>query len=106
MSEEEIRDSNNKNYEESYSTIYKIYKGNNLMIHCNRRPKGITKADSEAQTENLVNEGTEKAPTLSEMVRYFFNASYRIDCSEHRSKKMVPLLLTKSISSVTVFSDR
>ncbi|WP_157677497.1 hypothetical protein [Dehalobacterium formicoaceticum] len=48
---------NNKNYEGSYSTIYRICKENNLMIHCKRRPKGITKADSEAQkAENLINQ--------------------------------------------------
>ncbi|MGI6726984.1 MAG: hypothetical protein ACOX4P_00265 [Anaerovoracaceae bacterium] len=32
----------------------------------------------------LNKEGTEQAPTLSEMVRYFFNVSYRIDCSEQQ----------------------
>jgi len=32
----------------------------------------------------LSKEGAEQAPTLSEMVRYFFNASYRIDCCEQQ----------------------
>jgi len=32
----------------------------------------------------LNKEGAEQAPTLSEMVRYFFNASYRIDCSKQQ----------------------
>lgn len=46
---------NYKNYIGSYSTIYRICKENNLMIHCKRRPKGITKADSETQkAENLI----------------------------------------------------
>lgn len=48
---------NNKNYKGSYSTIYRICKENNLIIHFKRRPKGITKADSEAQkAENLINQ--------------------------------------------------
>ncbi|MDD3889441.1 MAG: IS3 family transposase [Syntrophomonadaceae bacterium] len=48
---------NYKAYEGSYSTIYRICKENNLMIRCKRRPKGITKADSEAQkAENLINQ--------------------------------------------------
>lgn len=46
---------NFKNYRESYSTIYRICKANNLIIRCKRRPNGITKADSEAQkAENLI----------------------------------------------------
>lgn len=46
---------NYNNYRGSYSTIYRICKENNLMIHCKRCPKGITKADSEAQkAENLI----------------------------------------------------
>lgn len=46
---------NYKNYSGSYSTIYRICKENNLMIQYKRRPKGITKADSEAQkAENLI----------------------------------------------------
>ena len=46
---------NYKNYRGSYSTVYRICKENKLMIRCKRRPKGITKADSEAQkAENLI----------------------------------------------------
>jgi transposase InsO family protein len=46
---------NYKNYRGSYSTIYRICKENNLMIHYKRHPKGITNADSEAQkAENLI----------------------------------------------------
>jgi len=48
---------NHKNYGGSYSTIYRICKEANLMIRRKRRPKGITKADSEAQkAENLINQ--------------------------------------------------
>jgi transposase InsO family protein len=46
---------NYKDYTGSYSTVYRICQENNLMIHCKRRAKGITKADSEAQkAENLI----------------------------------------------------
>lgn len=34
---------NNKNYRGSYSTIYRICKANNLMIHCKRRQKELRK---------------------------------------------------------------
>lgn len=46
---------NNKGYKGSYSTIYRLCKDNNLMIKYKRRPKGITKADAEAEkAENLI----------------------------------------------------
>ncbi|MPM90802.1 hypothetical protein SDC9_137924 [bioreactor metagenome] len=47
-----------KNYHHfkgSYSTIYRICQKNNLMIRYKRRPKGLTKADREAEkAENLI----------------------------------------------------
>lgn len=47
-----------KNYHQfkgSYSTIYRICQKNNLMIRYKRRPKGLTKADREAEkAENLI----------------------------------------------------
>jgi len=55
---------NNKGYKGSYSTIYRICQENNLMIKYKRRPKGITKADAEAQkAENLIQQDfTAKKP--------------------------------------------
>jgi putative transposase len=42
-------------YTGSYSTIYRICRGNNLIIQYKRRPKGLTKADPETQkAENLL----------------------------------------------------
>src|SRR5665647_695767 len=46
---------NQHSFKGSYSSIYRICKKNNLIIHYKRRPKGITKADSEAKkAENLI----------------------------------------------------
>ena len=46
---------NQHSFKGSYSSIYRICKKNNLLIHYKRRPKGITKADSEAEkAENLI----------------------------------------------------
>ena len=46
---------NQHSFKGSYSSIYRICKKNNLIIHYKRRPKGITKADSEAEkAENLL----------------------------------------------------
>ncbi len=46
---------NNDNYTGSYSTIHRICRENNLIIRYKRRPKSLTKADSEAQkAENLL----------------------------------------------------
>jgi len=45
----------NEGYTGSYSTVYRVCKGNNLMIRRKRRAKGITRADAEAQkAENLI----------------------------------------------------
>ena len=46
---------NYHSFKGSYSTIYRICKKSNLIIRYKRRPKGITKADSEAEkAENLI----------------------------------------------------
>lgn len=46
---------NNDNYTGSYSTIHRICRENNLIIRYKRRPKSLTKADSEAQkAKNLL----------------------------------------------------
>ena len=46
---------NNDGYTGSYSTIHRICRENNLIIRYKRRPKSLTKADSEAQkAENLL----------------------------------------------------
>ncbi len=45
----------NYKYKGSYSTVYRVYKENGLIIKYKRRPKGLTKADSQAQAaENLI----------------------------------------------------
>ena len=45
----------NKGYEGSYSTVWRVCRGNSLMIRCRRRQKGLTRADAAAQkAENLI----------------------------------------------------
>ena len=55
---------NNQQCPLSYSTILRICRENNLVIHYKRRPKSITESDSEAQkAENLIRQDfTAEAP--------------------------------------------